>query len=140
MPLFLVAHKDQSVTDSREGTLVWNAEDVSCPDTLTQLYRGDIKVYVNSSLTPSLENGLAVLEKMDQVAGLELVSSFLLCNHAAWRTHIRDVIVVIHGNNFSPVATNQFDPSVITELIRLENEVRFLHIKSSLSQKKCSAQ
>jgi hypothetical protein len=32
------------------------------------------------------------------VAGLELTESFPLCHHAAWRTHLRDVIIVIHGD------------------------------------------
>ena len=36
----LAKFQDQCVMDTRESTLVWTAEDVSCPDTLTQLYQG----------------------------------------------------------------------------------------------------
>ena len=49
------------------------------PDSIVQLYLGDIKVLSNSS--SSYVGGLAIVEgsEKDQVAGLELTESFLLC-------------------------------------------------------------
>ena len=41
-----------------------------------------MKFYVNSS-DPNMEGGLAVLEKDDQIPGLELRESFSLCHSAA---------------------------------------------------------
>ena len=131
----LAKYKDETVRDSRAGTFVWSAADRDCPSTLSQVFRGDMKFQVNSTDASSLQNGMAVLERADQVAGLELTESFHLCHHAAWRTHLRDIIIVIHGDNFSSVAQSSFDPSAVSELTRLESEISFLHVKSALSQK-----
>ena len=131
----LAKYKDETVRDSRAGTFVWSAADNDCPSTLSQIFRGDMKFHVNSTDASNLLNGMAVLERADQVAGLELTESFHLCHHAAWRTHLRDIIIVIHGDNFSSVALSDFDPSAVSELTRLESEISFLHVKSALSQK-----
>jgi hypothetical protein len=131
----LARYKDETVRDSRAGTFVWSADDQDCPSTLTQIFRGDMKFHVNVSDSSSLQNGMAVLERADQVAGLELTESFPLCHHAAWRTHLRDVIIVIHGDNFSSVAKSSFDPSAVSELTRLESEISFLHVKNAIGQK-----
>ena len=77
---------DKSVRDALHGTYVWKHERLSCPDTISQIYRGPLKFYVNSSDT-NLEGGLAVLEREDQIAGLEITTSFSLCFTAAWMTH-----------------------------------------------------
>ena len=90
---------DESVKDALRGTYVWKHERLSCPDTISQIYRGPLKFYVNSSDT-NLEGGLAVLEREDQIAGLEITTSFSLCFTAAWLTHIRDVVIVLHNDNF----------------------------------------
>ena len=116
----LARYKDETVRDSRAGTFVWSAADRDCPSTLSQIFCGDMKFYVNSSDSASLEKGMAVHERADQVAGLELIESFPLCHHAAWRTHLRDIIIVIHGDNFSSVAKSDLDPSAVSELTRLE--------------------
>jgi len=47
---------------------------------------------VNSTEAGSLVGGLAVLDKDDQVAGLELVSPLLLCSHAAWKTQLTGIL------------------------------------------------
>ena len=59
----------ESEKDALRGTYVWKHERLSCPDTISQIYRGPLKFYVNSSNT-NLEGGLAVLEREDQIAGL----------------------------------------------------------------------
>ena len=45
---------------------------------ISQIYRGPMKFYVNSSDT-NLKGGLAVLEREDQITGLEISTSFSLC-------------------------------------------------------------
>ena len=63
--------------DALRGTYVWKHERLSCPSTISQIYRGLLKFYINSSDT-NLEGGLAVLEREDQIAGLEITTSFSL--------------------------------------------------------------
>ena len=92
-----------------------------------------MKFYVNSS-DPNMEGGLAVLEKDDQIAGLELSESFSLCHSAAWTTHLRD-IVVIHGDNNTSVAKNGFGASAVSETASVGSQLSILHIKIALSQK-----
>ena len=53
----LARYKDETVRDSRAGTFVWSAADRDCPSTLSQIFQGDMRFYVNSSDSPSLEKG-----------------------------------------------------------------------------------
>ena len=89
---------------------------------------------MSTALTPTL-GGLTVLEKDDQIAGLELSESFSLCHSAAWTTHLRDIVVVIHGDNYTSVAKNGFYASAVSEMASVESQLSFLHIKNALSQK-----
>jgi hypothetical protein len=58
---------------------------------------------------------VAILEEKGQVAGLELQSSLLLCHHPAFRTHLKDVLVVIHPDNVSSiVGTHLMLPKSVT--------------------------
>jgi len=70
---------DRSMMDTQDGTYVWEYSHEDCPDSIVQLYLGSIKVLSNSST--SYAGGLTIVEGRvkDQVAGLELIKSFLLC-------------------------------------------------------------
>jgi hypothetical protein len=125
--------KDQAVSDSLVGTIVWSYQPASCPGGLIQLFRGNLKIYANT--TSSFLDGIAVVEEDKQVAGLELKSSFLLCHHPAFKTHLRDVIVVIHPDNVSSIVSSPYDPEQTSDVTRVESELSFLHVKSTLSQK-----
>jgi hypothetical protein len=70
-----------------------------------------------------------------QVAGLELQSLLLLCHHPAFRTHLKDVLVVIHPHNVSSIVGDPFDAEQVSDFIRIESELSFLHVKTTLSQK-----
>jgi hypothetical protein len=37
------------MVDSLEGTVVWECDSMACPQTIVQLYRGLMKVYMNQS-------------------------------------------------------------------------------------------
>jgi hypothetical protein len=43
--------------------------------------------------------------------------------------------MVIHPDNFTSVVVDPFDPEHITDYIRLQSELSFLHVKSSISQR-----
>ena len=72
-----VIYKILSPHNTQDGTYVWEYSQEDCPDSIVQLYLGDIKVLSNSS--SSYVGGLAIVEgsEKDQVAGLELTESFL---------------------------------------------------------------
>jgi hypothetical protein len=124
---------DQGVMDSLLGTMVWTHKQASCPQGLTQLFRGQIQIFSNDS--SSFVGAIALLEEKGQVAGLELLSSHLLCHHPAYATHLRDVVLVVHPDNFNSIATDPFDPEQITDYIRLETELSFLHVKTTISNR-----
>jgi hypothetical protein len=121
---------DQSAQDSLMGTMVWSHKETSCPQGLTQLYCGAIRIFSNESA--SFAGGVALLEEKGQVAGLELQSKNLLCHHPSYVTHLHAIAVVIHPDNFTSIATDAFDPSQVTDYIRLESELSFLHVKTTL--------
>ncbi len=79
---------DRATVDSGEGTYVWDFSQDACPDMLVSLYSGPIKVLTNSTMT--FTDGTAIVSGRDknQVAGLELKETMVLCGRAAQKTHI----------------------------------------------------
>ena len=61
---------DERVINTMRGTYIWCHEKLACPDTISQIYRCPMSFYMNGTDT-NLEGGLSVLEKDDQIAGLE---------------------------------------------------------------------
>jgi hypothetical protein len=66
---------DKSISDSLEGTVVWEYDPMECPQTIVKLYKGMMKAYVNQSR--SFEGSTVVVEHQDkdQAAG------------SRWRSH-----------------------------------------------------
>jgi hypothetical protein len=124
---------NQTISDSLVGTIVWRHRPTSCPGGLTQLFRGNLKIYANN--TSSFLGSVAILQEKGQVAGLKLQSSLLLCHHPAFRTHLKDVLVVIHPDNVSSIVGDPFDAEQVSDFIRIESELSFLHVKTTLSQR-----
>ena len=118
---------DEALMDSMVGTVVWQHNATKCPDTLMQLYRGGVQIYVNNTRT--LLGGLAMMERGDQAAGLELVEEYMMCGHLAMRTHIRGITVIIHPDNVTSVSRPNFNPEEVSERVKMENEMGFLHVK-----------
>jgi hypothetical protein len=125
---------DRSIMDSAEGTYVWNHSEESCPDTIVKLYSGPIKVLTNTSST--FNGGLAIVEGRDknQVAGLELTETFLLCGRAAQKTLIRNIVVFFHPMSQIQVASGKFDAATTeASITRLESELSFLQVKATMT-------
>jgi hypothetical protein len=51
---------DKSISDSLEGTVVWEYDPMECPQTIVRLYKGMMKAYVNQS--SSYEGSTVVVE------------------------------------------------------------------------------
>ncbi len=87
---------DRTLVDSGEGTYIWDHSQDACPDTLVSLNRGRIKVLTNS--TASFTDGTAIVAGRDknQVVGLELKETMILCGRAAQTTHIKSIAVFFH--------------------------------------------
>ncbi len=75
---------DKSISNSLEGTVVWEYDPMECPQTIVKLYKGMMKAYVNQ--TSTYEGSTVVIEHQDkdQAAGLEVAESFILCGHQAF--------------------------------------------------------
>jgi hypothetical protein len=127
---------DRSMMDTQDGTYVWEYFQEDCPDSIVQLYLGNIRVLSNSSM--SYVVGLAIVEgsEKDQVAGLELTESFLLCGRAAMRTHVKNIVVFFHTMSGMQVASGKFSTSTAeAEVTKLESEVSFLQVEATMSLK-----
>jgi hypothetical protein len=125
---------DLTLVDSGEGTYVWDYLQDACPDTLVSLYRGQIKVLTNS--TASFTDGMAIVAGRDknQVAGLELKETMILCQRAAQTTHIKSIDVFFHLMEQIEGASGKF--SMVTteaEFIRLKSELSFLQARSTMT-------
>ena len=42
---------DKSVKDTMQGTYIWRHEKLACPDTISQIYHGPIRFYMNGTDT-----------------------------------------------------------------------------------------
>jgi hypothetical protein len=125
---------DQTLVDSGEGTYVWDYSQDACPDMLVSLYRGRIKVLTNSMA--SFPDGTAIVAGRDknQVAGLELKETMILCRRASQTTHLKSIAVFFHPMEQIEVASGKFN--IVTteaEFIRLESELSFLQVRSTMT-------
>jgi hypothetical protein len=96
---------DTSLVDSHEGTVVWEYDAMACPQTIVKLFRGMMKAYVNQTNTNEGSTVVVEHQDKDQVVGLELAESFILCGHQAYRTHIKNIVDFIHKDEFSSLST-----------------------------------
>jgi hypothetical protein len=120
--------------DSGEGTYIWDHSKDACPDTLVSLYRGRIKVLTNS--TASFTDCTAIVAGRDknQVAGLELKETMILCGRAAQTTHIKSIAVFFHPMEQIEVASGKFNMvTTEAEFTRLEAELSFLQVRSTMT-------
>jgi hypothetical protein len=125
---------DRTLVDSGEGTYVWDHSQDACPDRLVSLYRGRIKVLTNS--TASFMDGTAIVSSRDknQVAGLELKETMILCGRAAQTTHIKSIAVFFHPMEQIEVASGKFNMvTTEAEFTRLESELSFLQVRSTMT-------
>jgi hypothetical protein len=125
---------DRTLVDSGEGTYVWDHSQDACPDTLVSLYRGRIKVLTNS--TASFTDGTAIVAGRDknQVAGLELNETMILCGRAAQTTHIKSIALFFHPMEQIEVASGKFNMvTTEAEFTRLESELSFLQVRSTMT-------
>jgi hypothetical protein len=103
---------------------------------IIQLYKGLMKVYTNQS--GIYKGGVAVVEHKDkdQAAGLEIVESFILCRHQAFKTQNKNIAVFMHKDDRVEVIQGQFiDKGSDVDLIRLESGMSFLQFKASMTMK-----
>jgi hypothetical protein len=105
----------------------------ACPDTLVSLYRGRIKPLTNSTAT--FTDGTAIMSRRDknQVAGLELKETMILCRGVAQTTHIKNIAMFFHPMEQIEVASGKFN-MVTTEakFPRLESKLSFLQVRVTM--------
>ncbi len=100
---------------------------------LVSLYRGRIKVLTNS--TASFTDSTAIVAGRDknQVAGLELKETMILCGRATQTTHIKSIAVFFHPMEQIEVASGKFNMvTTEAEFTRLESELSFLQVRSTM--------
>jgi hypothetical protein len=120
--------------DTADGTYMWENSPEVYPDSIVQLFLGNVKVLTNSN--SSFVGGLAIVKGSEkyQVAGLELTETFLFCGMLAQVTHIKNIVIFFHPMPGMQVASGKF--SVATgeaEIMKLESKVCFLQVKATMS-------
>ncbi len=131
---------DKSISDSLEGTIVWEYDPVECPQTIVRLYKGMMKAYVNQ--TSSYEGSTVVVEHQDkdQAAGLKVAESFILCGHHAYRTHIKNIAVFVHKDDRMEVAQGRFSGKEgEADLTRLESGMSFMQVSVHVNEGEAEA-
>jgi hypothetical protein len=91
---------------------------------------------VLTNSTTTFTDGTAIVSGRDknQVAGLELKETMVLCGRAAQKTHIKNIAVFFHPMEQIQVASGKFGlVTAEAEFTRLESELSFLQVKSTMS-------
>ena len=86
--------------------------------------------------TASFTDGTAIVSGRDknQVAGLELKETMILCGRAAQTTHIKSIAVFFHPMEQIEVASGKFNMvTTEAEFTRLESELSFLQVRSTMT-------
>jgi hypothetical protein len=127
---------DKSISNSLEGTVVWEYDPMECPQTIVKLYKGMMKAYVNQTSTYQGSTVIVEHQDKDQAAGLEVAESFILCGHQAFRTHIKSIAVFVHKDDRMEVAQGRFSGKEgEADLTRLELGMSFMQVRASMSMK-----
>jgi hypothetical protein len=127
---------DRSISDSLEGTVVWEYDPMECPQTIVKLYKGMMKAYVNQSNTYEGSTVIVEHQDKDQGAGLELAELFILCGYQAFRTHIKNIAVFVHKDDRMEIAQGRFsNKEGEADLTRLESGMSFMQVRVSMSMK-----
>jgi hypothetical protein len=125
---------ERTLVDSGQGTYIWDYLQDTYPNTLVSLYRGHIKVLTN--FTATFTDGTASVTGRDknQVAGLELKETMILCGWAAQTTHIKSIAVFFHPMEQIKVASGKFNMvTTDAEFTCLESELSFLQVRATMS-------
>ncbi len=105
-------------------------------DDLPPDHREAVQGHVNQS--NMYEGSTVVVEHQDkdQVAGLELAESFILCGHQVFKTHIKNIAVFIRKDDRMEVVQGHFnDKEGEGDLTRLESGMSFMQVRASMSMK-----
>ncbi len=89
-----------------------------------------------TNTTASLTDGTAIVAGRDknQVAGLELKETMILCGRAAQTTHIKSIAVFFHPMEQIEVASSKFNMvTTEAEFTRFESELSFLQVRSTMT-------
>jgi hypothetical protein len=88
---------------------------------------------VLTNSTASFTDGTAIVAGRDknQVAGLELKETMILCGRAAQTTHIKSIALFFHPMEQIEVASDMVTTEA--EFTRLESELSFLQVRSTMT-------
>jgi hypothetical protein len=124
---------DRSISDSLEGTVVWEYDPMECPQTIVKLYKGMMKAYANQFNTYEGPTVVVEHQDKDQAAGLELAESFILCGHQAFRTHIKNIAVFVHKDDRMEVTQGLFSGKEgEADLTGLKSGMSFMQVRASM--------
>ncbi len=93
--------------------------------------------------TASFTDGMAIVAGRDknQVASLELKETMILCRRVTQTTHIKSIAVFFHPMEQIEVASGKFNMvTTEAEFTRLESELSFLQVKSTMTQQETIGQ
>jgi hypothetical protein len=81
---------EKILADGQEKTFKRESDSLACTQTVIQLYRGWMKVYMYTNQNNELEGSTAIADHRNEVqaTGLAFVESFILCSHQTYRTNV----------------------------------------------------
>lgn len=124
-------YKDQVLRDNAEGTLVWEAKEPECVQTISEIYLGDANLYRRKG--DSLLESIVMIanEGTHQFAGLVLRKPRSVCEVHCYGTQIRGIAACLLRELDSPIPKISFQRHFDPVQANLQTQLSHLHIETN---------
>ena len=130
-------YTDGILRDAFQGTLVWRPRELTCQETISQIYLGTAKVHLRNPETQDQDSerdeGTIVMIKAGlQYAGLILRKPISICGRQCWDTHVPGAIICLLRVGDEPIPDVSFRSNFHQGAVELQTQLGHLHIGTNL--------
>lgn len=127
--------KDTVLQDAIEGTIVWNATEPECADSVSEIYYGEAEVHYKKQPVDHGYQGSIVLIHSNmtrQFAGLVLRERRTTCGQPCYTTQAKGLVVCLRGKGEHPIPRHTFKSSFDIRDSDLQSQLGYLYLTSQI--------
>ena len=127
-------YKDLVVRDALEGTMVWQAEEPGCEDTVSEVFNGITDLHRLSN-APNLQGSIILVRNNDtaQFAGLVLKAIATTCGVRCFTTQVKGLIVCPYREGDEPLPKASFKAHFEPGQVDLQTQLGYLHVTTNMA-------
>jgi hypothetical protein len=130
--------KDEVLRDAIEGTMVWEAADPACEETVSEIFLGSASIHRRLG-SRNVEEAVVMVAggpTGDQYAGLVLHKPTSLCGAHCYTTQVKGVEVCILREGDAPLPPHTFRASFSQTKTGIQTEIGHLHLGTNMRMHK----